>query len=162
MKNRFGIAFGVGLVVIAAAVAIVLYSQRGAHIQVTGTVLKVRTAPLDENSSIAAVDFRIANPADYAFVVRSVTVLLENPQGAQTEGSTVSDSDMQRLFEGIPLLGQKYNQTLMAQGKIAPHAAQDRMVAARFEIPEAQLEKRKRFILRIEEVDGAISEINEK
>ena len=36
------------------------------------------------------------------------------------------------------------------------------MVAARFDAPEARIEARKRFLVRIEEVDGAISEISEK
>jgi len=36
------------------------------------------------------------------------------------------------------------------------------MVAARFEAPEARINSRKRFIVRIEEVDGPISELSEK
>lgn len=136
--------------------------QRGAHIQVTGNVLKVRSAPLDEHSTVAVVDFRINNPADYPFMVRDVTVTLEMANGTQMEGATVSDSDIDRLFAGIPLLGQKYNQPLIVHNKIAPHEMQDRMVAARFEAPESEIDKRKRFTVRIDEVDGAVSEIREK
>jgi hypothetical protein len=38
----------------------------------------------------------------------------------------------------------------------------DRMVAASFELPEAQLQARKRFLVRVEEVDGVVQEIAEK
>ena len=162
MKNPLPVAFGIGLVVIAVAVAAVLYLQRGAHIEVTGRFLKVRTAPLDEHSAVAVIDFRLTNPADYPFVVGDVTVVLENAAGGQSNGSTVSGGDTERLFAGVPLLGQKYNSTLIARDRIAPHETQDRMVAARFETPEPELDKRKRLIVRIDEVDGAVSELSEK
>lgn len=162
MRNRFAVTFGVGLVAVAALVAGFVYMGRGAHIEVKGGFLKVRTAPLDEHSSIAVVDFRFTNPADYPFVVRTVTLILEDGSGAKYEGASVSEVDTDRLFDGIPLLGRKYNTTLIARDKIKAHDAQDRMIAARFEVPESQLEKRKRLSIRIEEVDGAISEISEK
>jgi hypothetical protein len=162
MKERFPIGFGIGLVVIAIGVAAVFYMQRGAHIQVTGRFLKVRTAPLDEHSSVVAIDFRVANPADYPFMVRDVTVVIEDAAGKQSEGTTVSATDTDRLFAGVPLLGQKYNPALIAREKVAPHQTVDRVVAARFEVPDSALETRKRLLIRIDEVDGAVSEIREK
>ena len=159
MKNPLVIGFAIGLAALAIVVGVVFYAQRGAHIQVTGQVLKVRTAPLDDRSSALAIDFRITNPADYPFVVREVTVVMEGSGGAPAEGATVSDADIDRLFAGVPLLGQRYNATLMARERLAPHQTRDYMVAARFEVPDSELEKRKRLILRIAEVDGAVSEI---
>jgi hypothetical protein len=135
--------------------------QRGAHMTLPGKILKVRTAPLDENSSIAVIDFRVTNPADYTFMAKSVTVVLEDPSGNQTEGQTASEIDAQRLFAGIPLLGEKYNDSLKERDKIPPHGTIDRMVAARFEVPESKLTSRKRFLLRVLEVDGASSEFAE-
>ena len=161
MKNPLYMGFGIGLVVIAILVAGVFYTQRGAHIQVTGRVLKVRTAPLDEHSSVAVIDFRLTNPADYPFQVREVTVAQEGAAG-QVDGTTASDSDTERLFAGVPLLGQKYNTTLIARTRLAPHQTADFMVASRFELPEQDLEKRKRLVLKIGEVDGSESEISEK
>ena len=114
--------------------------QRGARVGLTGSFLKVRTAPLDENSSIAVIDFRFGNPANVNFVVRSVTVVLEEKDGKQYEGRTISEMDAKRLFEGIPLLGQKFNDTLVMNDKIPAHSSEDRMIAARFEAPEARLE----------------------
>jgi len=162
MKNPLVLSMAIGAAVIAVAVAAFVFVTRGAHIELTGEVLKVRTAPLDEHSSVAVVDFRFLNPADYPFMVRSVTVILEDKAGKQTEGSTVAESDTQRLFDGVPLLGHKYNTTLIARDKIAPHTSQDRMVAARFEVPEDMLEGRKRLLVRVDEVDGAESDLAEK
>lgn len=162
MKNPLALGIGIGIAVLALAVGAFVFVTRGAHIELTGRILKVRTAPLDENSSAAVVDFRFVNPADYPFMVRSVTVIMEDKKGAELEGTTVAESDMRRLFDAVPLLGQKYNPTLIARDKIPPHNSQDRMVAAHFDVPEGTLEARKRFVLRIEEVDGAVSDISEK
>ena len=161
MRKELAIPVAVGLVVVAAAVAGILWMQRGAHIEVAGSVLKVRTLELDENSSLAVVDFRCTNPADYPFVVRSVDVFMEDDAGKKYDSATVSETDVQRVFEYHKFLGQQFNKSLILKDRIAPHETQDRMIAARFETPEARLQARKRLILRIEEVDGRISEIVE-
>jgi hypothetical protein len=162
MSKTLMIAFAIGIVVIAVAVGSILYMQRGAHLTLPGKVLKVRTAPLDENSSIAVVDFRVTNPSDYNFMAKSVTVVLEDASGNQTDGQTSSEMDAQRLFAGLPLLGEKYNESLKERDKVPPHGTFDRMVAARFEVPESKLAARKRFVVRVEEVDGMISEFAEQ
>lgn len=162
MKNPFTPTFAIGIGVIAIAVVGVLYMQRGARIGLAGTVLKVRTAPLDENSTIAVVDFRFANPSNVPFWVRTVSLVMEDKDGSQFEGKVISEIDAKRLFEAMPLLGQKYNDTLVLRDKIPGHTSEDRMVAARFEAPEARINSRKRFIVRVEEVDGPISELSEK
>jgi hypothetical protein len=160
--KAFWIAFGVGAVVVALAVASVLYVQRGAHIELKGSILKVRTAAMDDYSSVAVVDFRFANPASYPFVVRSVVVSVAGADGNTYEGSTVSEVDARRLFEYYKLLGQKFNNSLLAREKIGPRQTQDRMIAARFEIPESLLQGRRNLNIRIEDVDGPVSELSEK
>lgn len=162
MKFRFPAPFAIGIGLIAVVVAGILFMQRGARVGLTGGVLKVRVAPLDENSTIAVIDFRFANPGNVPFWVRTVSVLMEDKDGTQYEGQVSSEMDAKRLFELKPLLGEKYSDTLVLRDKIPGHTSQDRMVAARFDAPEARIEARKRFLVRIEEVDGAISEISEK
>jgi hypothetical protein len=162
ISKTLAITFAIGIAVIAVAVGGIFYMQRGAHMVLPGKVLKVRTAPLDENSSIAVLDFRVTNPADYTFMAKAVTVVLEDAAGSQTEGVTSSEMDAERVLAGIPLLGQQYNQSLKERDKIMPHATRDFMVAARFEVPEAKLEARKRFLVRILEVDGVVSEFVEQ
>ena len=162
MSRTLLITFGIGIVVVAIAVWGIVRIERGGHVELTGTILKVRTAPLDEQSAAAVIDFRVTNPADYPFQVRGVTVVLENQSGAQTEGSTVSEVDARQLMAGVPLLGDKYNPSLMVRERVPAHTTLDRMIAARFEVPDSQLQARKRFLLRIEEVDGVVQELSEK
>jgi hypothetical protein len=73
MRSNFAAAFGIGLAVIALAVGGIFFMQRGDRMELPGKILKVRTAPLDEDSSIAVIDFRIANPSNVLFEVRTVT-----------------------------------------------------------------------------------------
>jgi hypothetical protein len=152
-----------GIAVVAIAVALIFHSQAGAHVELTGKILKVRTAPIDETSSVAAVDFRITDPADYPFMTKSVTLIVVDANGKQIEGSTVSEPDAKRIFDAIPLLGAKFNPSLIINEKVPPHQTLDRMSSARFEAPDATLQSRKNLILRIEEVDGrATAEFSEK
>ena len=162
MNKNLLIAFGIGIVCIAIAAMWVVHIQRGAYIDLPGKVLKVRTAPLDEASAIAVLDFRVSNPADYPFVIRKVTVALDDAAGNEAEGQTVSEVDARQLFQVIPLLGQKYNDTLLMRDSIPPHASWDRMVAARFEVPESTIAARKRLVVRIEEVDGKVFDLPDK
>jgi hypothetical protein len=155
-------ALGIAVLVVAAVVGGIFYIQRGAHVELQGKILKVRTAPLDENSSVAVLDFRFTNIADYPFAVHDVTVAMEDSSGNRIQGTPIAETDAQRLFENIPLLGQKYNASLVVRDKIPGHASQDRMIAARFDIPEAQIEKRRQLSIRIEDEDGPVSELKEK
>jgi hypothetical protein len=161
MSKNFLMAFGIGIVCIAMAAWWVVHMQSGAYVDLPGKVLKIRTAPLDEGSSVAALDFRVSNPADYPFVVRKVTVAMEDSAGNESEGQTVSEVDARQLFQVIPLLGQKFNDTLLMRDSIPPHTSWDRMVAARFEVPQSKLEARKRLLVRIEEVDGKVFDLSE-
>jgi hypothetical protein len=162
MSKNFLAAFAIGVGLIAVVVSGVLYMQRGARVGLTGNFLKVRTAPLDENSSVAIIDFRINNPSNVRFVVRHVTLVLDDPDGNKYDGRTVAETDAKRLFEVMPLLGEKFNETLLMNDTVQAHATADKMVAVRFDAPESRLEKRQRFILKIEDVDGPVTEIVER
>ena len=162
MNKSFAATFAIGLGIIALAVGGIFFMQRGDKIELPGKILKVRTAPLDEDSSIVVLDFRITNPSNVQFEVRTVTVEMEDAAGKNYLGQSSSEMDAKALFEGLPVLGQKYNNTLVMRERISAHAAQDRMIAARFQAPVSMLEARKRFVLRIEEVDGKTVEISER
>jgi hypothetical protein len=152
----------IGLVVVVCAVAGVFFMQREAHIELRGSILKVRTQAMDENSAVAVVDFRFVNPSKYPFVVRQVDVSIEDKDGKAIEGSPVSEMDAQRLFQYFPQLGQKFNDSLLMRNKIPPRQSMDRMIVARFEVPEAALQSRKRVMVRVVDLDGPTSEIQEE
>jgi len=162
LNSRFVVTFGVGIVAIAIAVGIILYIQRGAHIELKGAILKVRTMAIDDSSSLGVVDFRFANPSNYPFVVRSVDVTVTGADGQDIDSSPVSEVDAKRLFEYYPVLGQKFNQSLLARDKIPAQHSEDRMIVARFEVPLAKLDGRRNLKVRIEDVDGPVSELTEK
>jgi hypothetical protein len=162
MRIRILLFALVGLAAVAATVAWVFHIQRGAHMELTGSILKVRTLATDENSSVALIDFRLTNLADYQWMVRSVAVSVIDGQGYLVEGSTIADSDAARLFDYYPLLGQKYNDSLTIRSRIPPGQTVDRMIGVRFEIPEAQVLSRKNLKIQVEEVDRGASEIEEK
>ena len=154
-------AFSIGLAVVAMGLGFVFWVQRGAHIELKGSVLKVRTQAMDEKSSVAVVDFRFANPAAYPFMVKQVDVILEGKDGKRVEGETVAESDVRRLFQYYKLLGEKYNDSLLARTRIPAKESMDRMICARFELPEEAVQNRRRLILRITDVDGPTTEIEE-
>jgi hypothetical protein len=150
---------GIGLVAVAIVIAWILYMQRGAQIELVGSIQKVRTLPLDDNSTAAVLDFRLRNPSDYSFVVRKVDVTMLDPSGQTQDGLVVAEVDAKRLFDYYPVLGQKFNQTLLIRTKIKPRETIDRMLMVRFDAPEKMVQQRKSLSIRIEEVDGAVTEI---
>ena len=162
MSRSFAVAFAVGLVVIALAVGGILFVRRGDVVQLPGKILKVRTAPLDENSSIVILDFRVTNPSDVQQEVSQVKVEMEDTAGKSYLGDVSSEGDAKRIFEALPVLGPKFLTNLAMRSIILPHVSEDHMVAARFQAPMAQIDARKRFILRIEEADGKSFEYPER
>ncbi len=162
LSKQFLLTFGIGLVVILIAVAGILYLQRGSHVELKGAILKVRTMGVDDNSSLAVVDFRFANPSNYPFVVRSVDVSATGADGQNYTSTPVSEVDAKRIFEYYPILGQKFNASLLTRDKIPGQHSEDRMIVARFEVPIVKLDARTNLKIRIEDVDGPVSELAEK
>lgn len=153
----------IGLAVMAAVVGGGLYLNRGSHVALNGEIKKVRLHEVDARNSVAILDFRFSNPADYQFMVRTIELFMEAgaPGSEPVPGFIVADIDAKRLLDAIPDLGPKYNDSLKVRDRIPPKASDDRMIAARFEVPVADLQKRTRFRIRIEDVDGAVSELTE-
>ena len=139
----------------AAVISGVFWSTKGSHLQLQGQVLKARTGALAEEDSIAVLDFRLQNPSDVRFVVRLVKVTLEKADGQKVDGALVSKTDMKQLFQFNRFLGSPYNQALSIRDEIPPHGQVDRMVAARFDVPQQQLEASKGIQLWVQDLDGA-------
>jgi len=152
---------GIGLLVVAIGIGGVFYMQRGAHLELKGAILKVRTQAMDENSSIVAIDFRFVNPSNYPFMVKEVVVTMVDKDGKTVESSPVSEMDARRLFQYYPALGQKYNDSLLMRDRIKGRETMDRMTVARFEVPESALESRRKLTVRIVDVDGPEAELQE-
>jgi len=158
MSKQFAIFFGVGVAVIAIAVAMILSSTKGSHLVINGKILKVRTGALSDSDIIAVMDLRMENPSNLAFVVRQVEVTLEEKDGTMAEGLVVAKGDLKQLFQFNRFLGDQYNDSLTIKDQIAPHATVDRMVAARFDVKNQDLESAKAIHVSIQDMDGPLFE----
>ena len=135
--------------------------NRGSHVQLNGEILKVRSLA-DGDGAIVFADFRVTNTAAIPFVVSSVKMSMETPEGEVAKAVMFSKSDVEKVTKYLKLLGPQYNDVLSIQDKLPPVETVDRMAAGRFAFPPKFLQQRKTLRLRIEEVDGVVSEIVEK
>jgi hypothetical protein len=152
----------VGLAVVGIALGFLFIGTKGNHLELNGTILKVRTLPLSEKASLVIVDFRVSDPSDIPFIMKGASLTLEPATGEILDGMTVTKSDIENVFKYNPILGPKFNDVLGIKDRIEPHQRLDRMVGARFEIPEAQAEERKAVHLHIEEMGGLAVDLIEK
>ena len=162
MSKQFWISLLIGLAVVGLGIGLVLIDTKGNHLELTGTILKVRILPLSPTASLAVVDFRVTDPSDVPFVMKGASLTLDPASGATLEGMTVSKSDIENVFKYNPILGPKFNDVLGIEDRIAPHQRLDRMVGARFEIPDVQAEDRKAIHLHVEDIHGVTADFTEK
>ncbi|HEX5431063.1 MAG TPA: hypothetical protein VFW83_03800 [Bryobacteraceae bacterium] len=162
MGKQFWGFLAVGLAVVAAAVGILWTSSKSAHLQLTGSILKVRVLSLSPAASLVVADFRVKNPSDVPFVVSDVQLKLDPASGASKDGEEVARADMENVFKYEKLIGPKFNDVLTLQDVIPPHQTMDRMAGARFEVPESVVNARKGVRLDLQDVDGTAAEIAEK
>lgn len=160
MPKQLMIAVGLGLAIALAIGGGALWVNRGAHLELEGGIQKVRVQGLDDAAAVI-VDLRMVNPSGVPLVVREVAMILTDAEGRQLEGQVVAEADAKRFLDYYVALGPKYNDTLKVRERIGAGQTVDRMVAARFEIPEAKVQARKGLRIRVEDVDGAVSELKE-
>ncbi len=161
MSKQFWTFLGIGLAVVAAVVSITWVGSKGSHLELDGNILKVRTFQMNPHATLVLVDFRATNPSNVNWVVKTVEVELVPASGEPATGMSISKPDIESVFKYEKFLGQKYNDVLSIRDQIAPHQTVDRMVGARFELPESAIEARKTIRLRIVDMDGAAAELTE-
>lgn len=152
---------GIGLAVVLLLVAFSLFINRGAHVRLSGAVLKTRIIQTDTNSAVVVFDVRLTNPAKVPFVVRDVVVRLTSENGNEIEGDRVAQMDLDRLLDYYKFYGPRYTPMLMARERINPGASVDRTIAGSFQQSEKQLERRKATVLHITDVDGTFTDVTE-
>ncbi len=162
MSKQFWLLLVAGLAIVGAGLGLLMVGTKGNHLELTGAILHTRVLALNPKASIVIVDFRVKNPSDVPFVVRSVAILLDPASGEAPEGQGVSKADVENLFKYEKLLGPKFNEVLSIRDKIPPHQSLDRMAGARFELSESAIDARKSIRVRIEDLDGTVAEISEK
>jgi hypothetical protein len=159
LREQFVSALTIGLAVVAVAVGVVFFMQRGAHVALTGP-MTVRIHATDKDTALAIINLHLTNPSDYGFQVSDVTSTLETKAGESTT-RIVSKVDAQRLFEAMPELGP-FHATLYTKYVIPPHSTADYTLLAQYSLPESMLTDRQRFVVRIQEINGKAAEIAER
>jgi len=161
--NRQNVVIGLfAVLLVGGVVGTILYSTRHNKVELTGSVLKVRTYQVDPENLVVFADIRISNPSTQQFIVHDVNVSMDDADGKRVEGENFPEPDAQRLFTYFPVLGKKYNPNLMIRQKINSNQTIDRMVSVRLPGTEAAFAKRKALRILVTDVDGAKTEIVEK
>ena len=84
------------------------------------------------------------------------------PVARVEEQEEFGDSAIAELCDSRLLQGIKSSLAVIDVPQSTERESQDRMIAARFQAPVSMLDARKRFVLRIEEVDGKTVDISER
>ncbi len=159
MKEQFTSALAIGLAVVAVAVGVILFMQRGAHVDLTGP-MTVHTVETDPNTSLAVIEMHVDNPADYAFEVANITVTLETAKG-EFPTTTIGKVDAKRLADAMPDAGP-FHPTLYTKAVLPAHSAGDYTLLAQYSAPKKILDDRKQFKVSIQEINGKTAEFSEK
>jgi hypothetical protein len=159
VKNQFLQAFIIGLVAVAVAVGVILFMQRGAHMELTGS-MKVAVHETDPNTSLAIFTLHLNNPADYGFEVSNITVTLVTDKG-EFPTTTVGKADTERLAASMPDFGAVHP-ALYTHYVIPARSSGDYTVLAQYSAPEKVLNDRKRFTVQIQEINGKVADFAEK
>jgi hypothetical protein len=160
MSKVFLATFVAAAAIIVGLVAWGFVSTKGNHLEPAGKIGKLRTQPADDGLTIVIADFNIVNDSDRPMEVRSIDATLEMPDGQAVAASQVPSPDIAKLFRAYPLLGEQFNPPLHLREVIPGHQSVDRMVAMSVEAPAALVDKRKRFVIRIEDVTGPVLELS--
>ena len=161
MSKQFWIFFAIGLVVVAIGASMTWETTKGAHLELECRILHVRTLAVSPQATIVIVDFRETNPSDVSFEVKNVEMKLEGVKD-DPAGQIISKYDLNTVFQYMKLIGPKFNEALSTGDVIRPHQNGDRMVGARFELPERSMEGRSAVRIRIEDIDRTTVEMVEK
>lgn len=148
-----------GLVIIGAVAGSFIYFAHRQRLHLTGQVVKVRTHSIEPGATLAVIDFRITNPSEHQFVVKRVDVFMTDANSKEIDSMTISETDARRLFEYYPILGQKYNPSLVIRDKIEAGQTYDRMIAVRFPVDERTVQGRKDLRINIEDIDEVKAQI---
>ncbi len=162
MNRGFVISLVAGLAVAVLIIGGVLSWRSGDRLEPTGQILKLRSAPVDEQHCLVVLDLRLINGSNIALEIREVSVSLEDKDGVKFPGTLVSGVDTKSLFSYYPVLGEAFNAPLIANTRINPHQTVDLMLAARLDLSESDLASRRKLSVLAQDRSGATVELVEK
>lgn len=158
---RFPLILLASLLVIGGIVWTLVSNNQSGLVNLEGSILKIRTYPLNAQSTLVLADFRLTNPTRVPFVVDSVEMFLDRTAGGPVTAGVLSRAEVDRVFEYQKITGPKYNDPLIVSNRIQPGETLDHMSAGRVDLPEADIDARLTVRLRIREFNGQTAEITE-
>jgi hypothetical protein len=156
------IAAVIAVLIVGVLIGGGLYWTRNNRLELKGEVLKVRSYSIDQDYTVAVIDFRATNPSTAQFVVKDIDVTLNTREGKELDGAIFSEIDARRLFDYYKVLGTKFNPTLISKDKVESGQTVDKMLAVRFTGTDADIQNRKALHIMIHDVDGVTTEIQER
>ena len=151
----------IGVAITAAIFGLVIWNQWHAHMELQGSIMKVRTQKTSDADTIVVVDARIVNPSEYAFIVKDIIPTVTTKTGEKIDGEMVAGVDADRVFAAYPDLGQKFNPAVKFKDRLAPGQTADRTILVTFKAPVALIESRKNLLIHFDELNNASAEIVE-
>jgi hypothetical protein len=146
----------IGLALVAAVLGVTLWQNQGSRLILEGSMRKVRIQKVDEMSTAAVVEVRINNPSDLPFEVKNLKLTLETSKGS-VDGTLFRAKDLDGFFDFYKAsLGVRFNDSLRIGERLKSRALVERTVGASFAVPEAELAGRRRLVLTLVAVDGAV------
>jgi hypothetical protein len=154
---NFAKYLAIACVIVALLLALVLWNNRGAQVRLESKILKTRLIPADDASTLAVLEVRITNPSNVTFVVRDVHVKVILADATELDGDQVAQMDLDRVLDGLKIHGPRYNPVLKAKDSFTGSWQGDRTVVAIFPRSAAEIERRKGFVIVVDDVDGAVT-----
>ena len=162
MNSRTLLTVVLGLAVVGAIVAFVLFRSQSQRTRLTGQVLKVRTHQPDPQRTIALVDIRLSNPSPQQFMVRETEIWIDTADGKSVQAELFSEVDAQRTVAYYAALGPKYTQGLLPRERIPTGGSVDRSFARSAPLSDDAFAARKRLRIVVHDVDGPSTKILER
>jgi hypothetical protein len=154
--SRF-IAAGLAITALIAGVFFWLNSRNTARLE--GGILNIRSIATDTRALVVILDTRVNNPGRALFMVRDVSVLIEDSNGTLLEAEAAPEPDIDRLLDYHKTLGPRYNPTLKSRTRLDPGHTADYTIAGAFLLTEAEFAARRALRVKITDVDGAQIEL---
>ena len=82
-----------------------MFYNRDAVPRLDGKITQVRTLGMDQNSSVAIVNFDAVNGSDNLLIIGRRDLLVVDKYGREHDGSNISVTDLEYLFKLYPALG---------------------------------------------------------
>ena len=143
----------IALIAVGVVAVGFLFFSSGSQSRLEGEIVEVRTLEVQPTAAVALVNFEATNVTSRPFVAYDRRLELVDPDGKRLVGKIVQGVDLQDLFKYFPQLGAMKNEPFLHEGTIEGGETRRGLIAARFEVPEAQIQARDRLVLRL--VDGA-------